>query len=118
MGTFNNIKEGWINFIKANENYDLLPDNVKEMSERRAEICKVCPELKESGMLFQIVERLLPNGVGKQKMRKTFDPESGEKGDVYTGYKCGACGCAFPANVMAPGKACPKNKWPAENIQL
>jgi hypothetical protein len=112
MGTLKNIKDGWMNFVRANENYDNLPENVRVMAEERAEICKVCPELTESGILFQVVERLMPNGSGTHKMRKKFDPESGEKGDVVKGYKCGVCGCAFPANVMAPGKDCPKDKWP------
>jgi len=110
MGTLKNIKDGWTNYIRANENYDNLPEDVRIMAEERAAICKTCPELKASGAMYQIIERLLPNG-GKTKMRQTFDPENKNEGTVVKGYKCNACGCAFPANVMAPGKQCPKNKW-------
>ena len=111
MGTLKNIKDGWINYIRANENYDNLPEDIRIMSEERAEVCKTCPELKESGTIYQIIERLLPNG-GKSKIRQTFDPEVKSDGPVVKGYKCGACGCAFPANVMAPNKNCPLDKWP------
>lgn len=112
MGTLKNIKDGWMNFVRANENYDNLPEDIRVMAEERAEVCKTCPELKESGQLFQIITRLLPNGGGTSKMRQTYDPDNKAAGDVVKGYKCGVCGCAFPANVMAPGKDCPKDKWP------
>ena len=44
MGTLKNIKDGWMNFVRANENYDSLPEDIRVMAEERAEICKVCPE--------------------------------------------------------------------------
>jgi hypothetical protein len=38
-------------------------------------------------------------------------PESLKDENWERRYKCGKCGCAFPANVYAPGKKCPLGKW-------
>ncbi|MBK23557.1 MAG: hypothetical protein CME70_06080 [Halobacteriovorax sp.] len=80
-----NIAEGWINFIKSKKPKGLPPE-IEEMSIKRAEICKACPFLRSQPVTV----------MGKKISR----------------YRCGKCGCAFPAMVYAPRKKCPIDKWP------
>lgn len=110
MGIFKNIKEGWTNYIQATENYDNLSDDIKAMAESRADTCKSCPHLVESG-LFKVIDRILPNSKEKTKMKVAYNSEIHNSDGVMRGYKCNQCGCGFPANVFAPAKKCPKNKW-------
>ena len=109
MGLFKNIKDGWTNYITAFHNYDKLNPDVRELAEKRGEICKSCPELKPSGF-FTIVEQMMPNGKS-QKIQRTFNPSVDDDDAKSTSYKCGKCGCGFPANVFAPQKKCPIGKW-------
>ena len=114
MGLLKNIREGWVNYLKASVNYDSLDPEIKEEAERRAKICKECPSLIPSG-IYQMIERALPNG-GKTTDRVLYDEETHKNipSDPIRGYKCGECGCAFPANVLAPQKRCPLGKWDIE----
>jgi len=80
-----NIAEGWINFIKSKKPNGLRPD-LEKMAMERAEICKSCPFLKNKAV------KVMGKDISK--------------------YKCGKCGCAFPAMVYAPHKKCPIGKWP------
>ena len=86
-----------------------LFSNIREIAESRADICKTCPELKPSG-LFKMIENIMPDGT-KNKVQKRFNPSTDDDDDVQRSYKCGKCGCAFPANVFAEGKKCPIGKW-------
>ena len=116
MGTLKNIKDGWSNYIKAVQESAELDPEIKELADKRAEICGGCDKLTESG-LFRFVNRLVPGvtPADPKKMVKTrfsVSPETAAKAnDVYKGYKCGECGCAFPANTYAPEKKCPLGKW-------
>ncbi len=76
-----NAAEGWANFIRAHAGY--LSDDSIEMANDRAEVCRKCPELKR---------------VEKDLMKK--HP-----------YRCGVCGCFFPAIAYAKRKKCPLDKW-------
>lgn len=117
MGILKNIKDGWVNYIKACQNADSLSEEIKKLADERAEICRTCPFLEESG-LFRFVNRLVPGAKPEDpkkvvKTRFRINPETAKAapGEIYKGYKCGKCGCAFPANVYAPDKKCPEGKW-------
>ena len=118
MGTFKNIKDGWGNYIKACQDAAGLPEEVQKLADERSAICKDCPFLEKSG-LFRFINRLVPGdtpGEPKRVIKSKFSvsPETAKalsKENVYEGYKCGKCGCAFPANVYAPDKKCPEGKW-------
>jgi len=109
MGLFKNIKEGWTNYIKGYHNYDKLDPRIKKIAETRGDICKECPELTASGF-FTVVERMMPDGKS-QKLQRRFNPSVDDDDKKQRSYKCGKCGCAFPANVFAEGKKCPLGKW-------
>jgi len=109
MGIFKDIKDGWGNYLNAFSNYDNLPEDVKDLAEKRAAICKTCPNLVESGT-FTFIEKLMPGGA-KHKVRAAFNPKEHKKDDAVTGYKCNQCGCQFPAMVFAKAKECPAKKW-------
>ena len=116
MGMFKNIKDGWINYLKSGKP-EGLPEEVERLAEGRATICAACPELKSSE-LFRVVDKLI-NRDGTEMLRKVREaypneeavPESLREENWERRYKCGQCGCAFPANVYAPGKKCPLGKW-------
>ena len=110
MGTFKDIKDGWGNYLKAHVNYDTVSEEIRELAEERASVCRECPLLQKSELLT-VLERFMPGTNQKRKIMETFNPENPNKGEVVQGYKCGACGCGFPALVFAPGKNCPENKW-------
>jgi len=109
MGIFKNIKDGWGNYLNAFSNYDALKDDVKLLAEKRANICKACPHLVESGT-FTFIDKLLPGGT-KQKVRAIFNPKEHKEEEAVKGYSCNQCGCQFPSMVFAKGKQCPKKKW-------
>jgi hypothetical protein len=116
MGTFKNIREGWGNYIKAVQASAELPPEIKELADKRAEICGECDKLEESGF-FKFVNRLIPGERPEDpkkvvSTRFAVSAETASKTpDVHKGYKCGECGCAFPANTYAPDKKCPLGKW-------
>lgn len=110
MGNIKDIKDGWGNYLKATVDYENLEEDVKEMAEKRAAVCRECPLLVKSSLLTMI-ERFMPGTNQKRKIMETFNPENPNKGEVVQGYKCKGCGCGFPALVFAPGKNCPENKW-------
>ena len=58
MGTLKNIKEGWSNYIKACQDAASVPEEVQKVAAERAEICRTCPFLEESG-LFRFINRLI-----------------------------------------------------------
>ena len=109
MGLFKNIKDGWTNYIQAYHDYDKLKPEIKELAENRSTICKECPELTPSGF-FTMVEQLMPGGE-KKTLQRRFNPSVDDEDNKQQAYKCGKCGCAFPANVFAEGKKCPLGKW-------
>jgi len=109
MGLFNNIKEGWSNYIQAYHDYDKLDSRIRDIAESRASVCKECPELKPSGF-YTLIEQLLPDG-SKKQVQRNFNPSRDDDDKAQRSYKCGKCGCAFPANVFAEGKTCPIGKW-------
>jgi hypothetical protein len=80
-----NAKEGWLNFIKSKSPSGVSAD-VRAMAEARAIICQQCPHLDA---------RKVPNVFGSMSLK----------------YKCGKCGCAFPALAYASNKECPIKKW-------
>ena len=117
MGIIGDIKDGWGNYLKALKRRDGVEDpEIEKLATERANICGECPELKESG-LFSFVERIIINkDTGKETHQRTkvhVDPVTAKKDskDIYRGYKCGKCGCGFPAIVYAPKKSCPLGKW-------
>ena len=104
MGAFKNIKEGWTNYLKYHFTGEAPPE-IEELAKSRADICKICPSLVES-TAFTVIKTLMPDGKVFESLTK--DKLAGEK---VQGYKCAECGCGFPANVFAPNKNCPINKW-------
>ena len=84
MGILKNIKDGWLNSMKANSPEGTDPE-IQKLAEERAKICGECPELKSSGF-FRTLHKIVNNSGGQ-------------------------CGCQFPANVYAPAKKCPLEKW-------
>ena len=117
MGTIKNIKEGWSNYMQACKDAASLPEEVQKLADTRAEICKECPFLEKSG-LFKFVNRLIPGAkpedpkkMVKTKFKVTEETAKNSVLNIYEGYKCGKCGCGFPANVYAPDKVCPEGKW-------
>lgn len=117
MGIVGDVKDGWGNYLKALKWRDTVVDEeIEKLATERAEICGKCPELKESG-LFSFVERIITNATTGDKIHKRtkvhVDAETSKKDskDIYRGYKCGKCGCGFPAIVYAPKKSCPLDKW-------
>jgi len=83
MGLLQNIKDGWLNYIKSSISKKSLSPALQTEVERRAKICTDCPELK----------LLSKNITGPIRGR------------------CKKCGCVFPALIFAPGKRCPIGKW-------
>ena len=83
MGLLQNIKDGWLNYIKSSISKKSIPAEMQKEIEKRAEICSACPEL-----------RLISK-----------NPSSPARG------RCGKCGCIFPALIYAPRKSCPIRKW-------
>jgi len=116
MGDLKNMKDGWSNYIKACRSAAQVPKELLELAEARAEVCKTCPLLEKSG-LFKFVNRLIPGakpGDPDKVVRTRFkvsEETAKSAEELYEGYKCGECGCAFPANTFAPDKECPKGKW-------
>ena len=116
MGVIGDVVDGWGNYLKAVKWKDTLDPEIEKLATSRAKICGECPELKESG-LFSFVERIIINkDTGKEIHKRTkvhVDPVTAKKDskDIYRGYKCGHCGCGFPAIVYAPKKPCPLGKW-------
>ena len=116
MSIFKNIKDGWGNYIKS-QSPEGAPEEVERLAEGRANICASCPELKESE-LFRWVDKIVSRR-GSEMLRRVKEayrseediPESMKDENWERRYKCGQCGCAFPANVYAPGKKCPLGKW-------
>ena len=116
MSIFKNIKEGWGNYIKS-QSPDGLPEEIERLAEGRANICATCPELKESE-IFRFVDRIVSNN-GSEMLKRVREaylteeeiPETLKEENWEKRYKCGECGCAFPANVYAPKKKCPLGKW-------
>ena len=116
MSTLKNIKDGWGNYLKS-QSPKGLPEEVQRLAEGRAAICADCPELKES-QFFRWVDRIINNN-GNEMLRRVKQaylnkediPESLKEENWEKSYKCGKCGCAFPANVYATGKKCPIGKW-------
>tara|TARA_Y100001973_G_C5203658_1_gene339752 strand:+ start:3108 stop:3461 length:354 start_codon:yes stop_codon:yes gene_type:complete len=115
MSIFKNIKDGWLNYLKATRGEGNISPETEEIALERAEVCKSCDNLQESG-LFRFVNQLVENRDGSKTHRKIRhivrpDSEDADKEDVVRGFKCGLCGCGFPANVYAPNKKCPIDKW-------
>ena len=104
MGVFKNIKDGQVNYLNYFYKGDTPPE-IEKMAKSRADICKSCPSLVKSNV-FTVIKTLMPNG----NVTETLTPKK-LAGDKVQGYKCGECGCGFPANVFAPGNKCPINKW-------
>ena len=122
MSIFKNIKDGWSNYLNAfSEHRGKIDPKIEDIARERANICKECPELVTSGF-FKLVNQIIRRPDGTQDERKvlhtspapTVADESMWDGSTY---KCGQCGCAFPANVYSPGKTCPMGKWAGYELE-
>jgi len=60
MGVFKNIKDGWSNYLKFFYSGNVSSDILK-LAEKRANICKICPSLKESKVM-SVITTLMPDG--------------------------------------------------------
>jgi len=123
MSIFKNIKEGWSNYMKAFGDYhgEKISPVVEKIARERAEICKECPELKESGfykLVDKVVNRIDGTKDKKKVLHRAETPTVADE-SMWDGrtYKCGQCGCQFPANVYSPGKSCPMGKWEAYELE-
>jgi len=116
MSTLKNIKDGFTNYMKAAKPDSIVDPEVEKVAQERAEICKECPELEQSGF-FRMVNKIINIGgkdVSKNILNKlpTKVASNGEEyKDAQPAYRCGQCGCSFPQNVYAPKKECPLGKW-------
>ena len=75
------ISDGWVNLIRSYGKG--LPQPIREMAEKRAEICKACPHLVKASI--RLIKR---------------HP-----------LQCDICGCVFPVIAYAKNKKCPLGKW-------
>jgi hypothetical protein len=78
------IKDGWTNLFTSYFSIKSTSPEFKEEVEKRASICRDCPELKHT---------IFPESVAPLR------------------FKCGKCSCFFPAVVFAPDHKCPLDKW-------
>ena len=86
MSKINEILVGWANTVR--DRFNALHPDVKEISEKRLNICNECP---------------MRNG-------SICDPRRhGE--NVKTGLLTRGCGCNLLAKTMSPGSKCPLSKW-------
>ena len=110
--TLSQIEDGWTNYMKAAKPDGNLSLRVKRLAEERASICQSCPELVKSGFFTAINQVVGLNSDGSEKINKIIKKSQEKRGDDWKqSYKCGQCGCAFPANVYAETKKCPIGKW-------
>lgn len=106
------IEDGWSNYLKALKPDKKLSVRVQRLAEERASICQTCPELVKSGFFTAFNQVVGLNSDGSDKVQKIVKKSSEKQNDDWKqGYKCGQCGCAFPANVYAETKKCPIGKW-------
>jgi oligoribonuclease (3'-5' exoribonuclease) len=56
MSTLKNIKDGFTNYMKAAKPDSIVDPEVEKVAQERAEICKECPELEQSGF-FRMVNK-------------------------------------------------------------
>jgi hypothetical protein len=112
ISTLSQIEDGWSNYLEALKPDGKLSVRVQRLAEERAAICKKCPELSESGFFTAFNQVVGLNPDGSQKIQKIIKKSADKKGDDWNkSFKCGECGCAFPANVFAEKKKCPIGKW-------
>jgi len=89
MSKINQILTGWANTVK--DRFNMLQPEVKEISEKRLNICNECS--MRNGSICD-TRRVAPN--------------------VKTGAITRGCGCNLLAKTMSPSSECPLSKW--ENI--
>lgn len=82
----NQILTGWGNRIK--DSLDVLDPRVKALSEKRLQICNVCPI----------------------RLGNKCDPRQ-EIQHLVTGNTVRGCGCNIAAKTMSPSSHCPAGKW-------
>ena len=86
MSKINEILTGWANTVR--DRFNRLHPEVKEISERRLNICNECD---------------MRNGSICDPMRVSQD--------VKTGALKRGCGCNLLAKTMSPKSQCPLSKW-------
>jgi len=98
------IIKGWSIYAKGNKNPE-----IQAIADYRAKICTKCPELKSSQFWKFVTSKIMRNG---QIELNQIKREVGRNDDYdLAGYKCGKCGCAFPAALYVKDKECPLGKW-------
>ncbi len=80
------ILRGWANYVK--DTFNILPDDLKEMSAKRLQHCDIC----------------------EIRTNKSCDPWKEGK-HVVTGEIVRGCGCNIAAKSMVPEAECPMGKW-------
>lgn len=96
MDNISKILRGWANHFA--DEFNLLPDNIKELSEKRLTICNSCPlrtdykcDKYKSG---PVKETFIYNNVKR------------EKGEIHNG-----CNCPIDVKSKSPNSQCPLNNW-------
>lgn len=92
------IVSGWANL--ALDKLELLPEDLKKVSEERFTICDQCPLRDNNKCNPEIkgtaVQTFIYKATGEQRVQ----------GIEYKG-----CGCQLHAKVLAPASQCPLGKW-------
>lgn len=86
MSKINEILVGWANTVK--DRFNSLHPEIKEISEKRLNICNECP---------------MRNGSICDPRRMSLNES--------TGKLTRGCGCNLLAKTMSPNSKCPLSKW-------
>tara|TARA_B110000008_G_C16624749_1_gene426009 strand:+ start:212 stop:472 length:261 start_codon:yes stop_codon:yes gene_type:complete len=86
MKRITDIINGWANL--GLDQFNLLDDDIKNISATRLEICNVCP--------------IRQNNTCSTKLHGT---------NVKTGEVAHGCGCNLSAKTLVKGSECPLGKW-------
>jgi hypothetical protein len=85
------IKDGWLNHWFDNK-------NVKELADKRAEICADCP--------LNVNNICSRNKQGIVKETFVYNEQLRVKGSIQSG-----CGCPLSQKTKSPDSKCPINAW-------
>lgn len=92
----NEILTGWANSFL--DEFNLLPENIKQMSENRLSICNSCPLRTEHRCDNKKEGRVIQTFMYKNQKR--------EIGEIHSG-----CGCPLNQKSFSPNSQCPLNKF-------
>lgn len=92
------ILKGWANL--ALDEFNLLPQEIKDMAEERFSICNVCPMRTNNTCSGKRKNEAVKDFYYHAKKEQRFE------GQMYTG-----CGCNLSAKPTVVAAQCPLGKW-------